>query len=95
MAKKTSFKNLANLFQLSNGFASDSPIKKLKNGNYNICVLKSQTVSPMSGDVKTSWEYFETDSSGVVLRAPRGYAKYWKGVLIHDIEEAFQKKGQL
>ena len=65
------------------------PIVKRKNGDYLVRILKGQKVWYKNGNTHTenSWDYFDLDSTGLILKAPRGYSSQFKNVRITDIEQ--------
>lgn len=55
-------------------------------GNYNIRIIKSL------GHTRKEWEYFELDSTGLILKSPRGMAKQFnKRIRITNIKEMLEE----
>lgn len=71
---------------------TSNPIKKLNNGGYDIRVLVSRNTNFNNGNTTEKYDYFNLDANGKILRAPRGYSKDYKGAIVTDIHEAFEKQ---
>jgi hypothetical protein len=64
-----------------------------KDSGYQIRVLKRMDRNYVTGETTVAYDYFMLDKEGVILKAPRGYAKKYKGVKITDIAEAAKDDG--
>lgn len=85
-----SFSTISNRFPvvgMNSPVGYSAPITKRKSGSYSARILKSQDSNLRTGQVSTSWEYFEFDETGLITSTPRGFAKEFKNVRIIDIEE--------
>lgn len=58
-------------------------------GGYQVRFIKSETVTLASRQV--SYDWFELDADGLVLVAPRGYARDFKPGRVVDIAEAVER----
>lgn len=69
------------------GFSGSGPIGKRSSGSFYIRVLNSSSFNYRTGTQSTSYSYFELNKDKVIISTPRGYAKYFKGKVIEDIED--------
>lgn len=66
----TNFMSLAARFNMQQGkglFGRKGPISKSGSG-YSIQVLKSESYNSFSGQASVSFEYFDVDKDGLILR---------------------------
>lgn len=88
--KEISFKTLDNRFDIptKSAFGEPSP-KVIKNKyGYIIRIVVSKSLNHVRGTCRISFDWFELDETGLIIKAPRGYAKeYSKKVRVVDLDK--------
>jgi pyruvate dehydrogenase complex dehydrogenase (E1) component len=64
-------------------------VRRSEDNSYCIRVLG--TYAKTGTSTSTSYDYFELDADGIVIAAPHGHAKQWKGVRVSGLDEAVAK----
>lgn len=89
--REISFAEIRNVFTLAGYWFGNKwcPAVDTKDGGgYSVRILRSENRNGIN--VSTTYDYFELDPAGVILVAPRGYAKDFKPCRVTDIAEVAQ-----
>lgn len=83
------------LASYSFGYGHFSPAVGRESGGkgWYIRILQGRSFS-RSGTTRTSWEYFKTDDTGLIIESPRGLASQYNGrvrISVKSLERATEK----